>query len=167
MINHDQEGTVLRVLMLMVLVSASLLAAGCGGSSDSTTSAETTTTSTAGESEETESEEEGEDEEESATPAETLAEIAIIRTLLDDAVAQYATGAHEEAADAVGDIYLEHFEKVEGPLGDVDHDLMEEIEEQISTELRNDMQDGGPQGEIESLVAEIKTNLDKAEEALG
>ena len=151
----------LRVLMLVMLVSASLVVAGCGGSSDSTTSAaETTATGATGESED-------EEEEEATTPAQALAEIAIIRTLLGDAVTQYATGAHDEAADAVGDIYLEHFEKVEGPLGDADHDLMEEIEEQISTELRNDMQDGKPDDEIESLVDEINGNLDRAEEALG
>ena len=153
----------LRVLMLVMLVSASLVVAGCGGSSDSNTSAaETTATGATGESED-----EDEEEEEATTPAQALAEIAIIRTLLGDAVTQYATGAHDEAADAVGDIYLEHFEKVEGPLGDADHDLMEEIEEQISTELRNDMQDGKPDDEIESLVDEINGNLDRAEEALG
>jgi hypothetical protein len=102
-------------------------------------------------------------EEEESTPEHALAEIATIRTLLDDAVAQYQSGDHEAAADAVGDIYLEHYEKVEGPLGDVNHDLMEEIEEKLSTELRTSMEDGAEQSEIDMLVAEINSGLDEAE----
>jgi hypothetical protein len=141
----------LRVLALLVLAGGLLVVAGCGSDSDST-SADDTTVSTATESEEDE-----------ATPAQALAEIATIRALLDEAVAQYASGDHSGAADAVGDIYLEHYEHVEGPLGDVNHDLMEEIEEKLSTDLRSSMEDGAEQSEIEALVSDIKSGLDQAE----
>jgi hypothetical protein len=146
----------LRVLALLALAGGLLVVAGCGSDSDSTSAADTTLSTTT---------EEGEEEEE-ATSAQALAEIATIRTLLDEAVAQYASGDHSGAADAVGDIYLEHYEHVEGPLGDVNHDLMEEIEEKLSTDLRTSMEDGAEQSEIEALVSDIKSGLDQAEEEL-
>jgi len=146
----------LRVLALLALVGGLLVVAGCGSDSDSTSATDTTVSTTTEESE----------EEEESTPAQALAEIGTIRTLLDDAVTQYASGDHSGAADAVGDIYLEHYEHVEGPLGDVNHDLMEEIEEKLSTDLRTSMEDGAEQSEIEALVADIKSGLDQAEEEL-
>jgi hypothetical protein len=146
----------LRVLALLALAGGLLVVAGCGSDSDSTSAGDTTVSTTSEESE----------EEEEATPAQALAEIATIRTLLDEAVAQYASGDHSGAADAVGDIYLEHYEHVEGPLGDVNHDLMEEIEEKLSTDLRTSMEDGAEQSEIEALVSDIKSGLDQAEEEL-
>lgn len=151
----------LRVLALLALACGLLVVAGCGSDSDSASAGDTTVSTTT-----EESEEEEEAEEEESTPAQALAEIATIRTLLDDAVAQYASGDHTGAADAVGDIYLDHYEHVEGPLGDVNHDLMEEIEEKLSTDLRTSMEDGAEQSEIEALVSEIKSGLDQAEEEL-
>ena len=151
----------LRVLALLALACGLLVVAGCGSDSDSASAGDTTVSTTT-----EESEEEEEAEEEESTPAQALAEIATIRTLLDDAVAQYASGDHTGAADAVGDIYLDHYEHVEGPLGDVNHDLMEEIEEKLSTDLRTSMEDGAEQSEIDALVADIKSGLDQAEEEL-
>jgi hypothetical protein len=146
----------LRILALLALAGGLVVTAGCGSDSESSLAGETTVTTT--------SEEAGEEE---STPEQALAEIATIRSLLDDAVAQYQSGDQQAAADAVGDIYLEHYEKVEGPLGDVDHDLMEEIEEKLSTDLRTSMEDGAPQSEIDALVAEIQSDLEKAQGTLG
>ena len=148
----------LRVLALLALVGGLLVVAGCGSDSESASAGDTTVSTT--------TEESGEEEEES-TPAQALAEIVTIRALLDDAVTQYASGDHSGAADAVGDIYLEHYEHVEGPLGDVNHDLMEEIEEKLSTDLRASMDDGAGQSEIDAIVSDIKSGLDQAEEELG
>ena len=39
---------------------------------------------------------------------------------------------------------------------------MEELEEAISTDLRNDIKDGKSADEIEAAVAAIKTDLDRA-----
>lgn len=130
-----------RMAVLVVLAAGVLVAAGCGGGSSQP--------------------------EESATPAEARKEIAQIRTLLDRAVADYAAGKQDAAAEAVGNVYLERFEKVEGPLGERDQELMEELEAQISTELRTAMNDGKPTGEIDALLAKIKQGLDEAEQVLG
>jgi len=107
------------------------------------------------------------EEEHSSSSAEALEQVRAIPALLDEAVTTYKSGDRNSAADAVGDVYLEHYEDVEGPLGERNHDLMEEIEEQISTELRNDMRTGKPESEIDALVADIKSNLQQAEQELG
>ena len=121
-------------MLLAALVPAAL--AGCGGADES--------------------------DEESATPTEAIAEIRQIRTMLADAVTQVRAGDADAAEETVGDAYLEHFEHVEGPLGERDHDLMEELEEAISTDLRNDIKAGKSADEIETKVDEIDADLDKA-----
>ena len=71
------------------------------------------------------------------------------------------------AADrTVGDAYLEHFEDVEDPLGERDHELMEKLEHAISTELRDRMKDRAPPGEVATLVAATKRDLGEAAAAL-
>jgi hypothetical protein len=125
-------------LLLATLLAAAL--AGCGGSD--------------------------EPEEESATPAEAVAEIRTIKTMLADAVTQVRAGDADLAEETVGDAYLEHFEHVEGPLGERDHELMEELEEAISTDLRRDIADGQSADELEDAVDDISDDLDRAVEAL-
>lgn len=127
--------------VLVILFAALLLvAAGCGGSDES--------------------------DEESATPAEAVAEIEEIKTLLATAVQQVRDGDADAAEETVGDAYLEHFEHVEAPLGERDHDFMEELEEAISTDLRQDIKDGKPVDEIEAEVEKIDADLDRAVELL-
>jgi hypothetical protein len=128
------------VLPLLLATFALGLAAGCGGSDES--------------------------EEESTTPAEAVAEIEEIKTLLGTAVEQVREGDAEAAEETVGDAYLEHFEHVEGPLGEKDHDFMEELEEAISTDLRADIKAGQSADEIEATVNEIDADLDRAVELL-
>jgi hypothetical protein len=100
--------------------------------------------------------------EDDVTPTQAIAEIDAIRGLLDDAVADYRGGRRDSAEQTVGDAYLEHFERVEGPLGERDHELMEELEEAISTDLRTDMKAGEPVPAIESAAADIERDLDRA-----
>jgi hypothetical protein len=130
----------LSSVLLLVFAALLLTAAGCGGSDES--------------------------EEESATPAEAVAEIEEIKTMLATAVTQVGDGDAEAAEETVGDAYLEHFEHVEGPLGEKDHELMEELEEAISTDLRNDIKDGKSAEEIQTEVDAIEADLDRAVELL-
>ena len=94
--------------------------------------------------------------------AEVRARIAEARGLVDESVAAAEAGDRERAYDIARTAYLEHFEKVEHPLGEEDHELMEELEEAISTDLRNDIKDGKSTDEIEAAVAAINTDLDRA-----
>ena len=128
------------VLPLLVAILALGAASGCGGSDESS--------------------------EESTTPAEAVAEIAEIKTMLATAVDRVRAGDTDAADTTVGDAYLEHFEHVEDPLGEADHELMEELEEAISTDLRKDIKDGKSADEIEAEVAEIQADLDRAVEVL-
>jgi hypothetical protein len=130
----------LSSVLPLVLAALLLAVAGCGGSDES--------------------------DEESATPAEAVAEIEEIKTMLATAVDQVDDGDAAAAEETVGDAYLEHFEHVEGPLGEKDHEFMEELEEAISTDLRNDIKDGKPATEIQAEVDEINANLDRAVELL-
>jgi hypothetical protein len=130
----------LSPVLLLVAALLALAAAGCGGSDES--------------------------DEESATPAEAVTEIGEIKTMLATAVDQVRSGDADAAEETVGDAYLEHFEKVEGPLGERDHDLMEELEEAISTDLRNEIKRGKAAREIESAVDEIEDDLERAVEVL-
>jgi hypothetical protein len=128
------------VLPLLALSLALGVVAGCGGSDASA--------------------------DESTTPAEAVAEIGEIKTLLDTAVDQVRAGDAETAEETVGNAYLEHFEHVEAPLGARDHDLMEELEEAISTDLRNEIKSGKSADEIKGKVDEIDADLDRAVEVL-
>jgi hypothetical protein len=130
----------LSAVLSLLLATLVLVAAGCGGSDES--------------------------EEDSATPAEAVTEIGEIKRLLGTAVDQVRSGDAEAAEETVGDAYLEHFESVEDPLGERDHELMEELEEAISTDLRNDIKDGKSADEIATKLDEIEANLDKAVELL-
>lgn len=127
-----------RLFLVLALTLAAAAVAGCGGSDDS----------------------------EGTTPAEAVTEISEIKAMLDEAVADYRSGRPAAAEQAVGDAYLEHFEDVEDPLGERDHELMEEIEEALATDLRNDMKAGEPAAEIEAAAQEIQRDLDRAVAAL-
>ena len=131
----------LSPVLILLIAALALAVAGCGGNDE-------------------------EAEDESATPAEAVAEIAEIKTMLATAVDQVRAGDADAAEETVGDAYLEHFEHVEHPLGEEDHELMEELEEAISTDLRNDIKDGKSADEIDAVVVKINTDLDRAVELL-
>ena len=131
----------LRTVLLLTAVAGTLSAAGCGGS-------------------------DAEAEDESPTPAQAAQEIDRIETLVDDALAQYRDGDAEAAEETVGDAYLEHFEKVEGPLGDEDHEFMEELEHRLSTEIRDEMKDDASVAEVEQLIGKTKQDLASAQAML-
>jgi hypothetical protein len=106
------------------------------------------------------------DDEEETSPAAAVAEIDEIKAMLDTGLAQYRSGDQEAADTTVGDAYLEHFEHVEDPLGERDHELMEDLEHRISTEIRDEMKDGTPPDQVATLIAETKADLDTAKARL-
>jgi hypothetical protein len=131
-----------RIGAAAVALTLAALAAGCGGDDDA------------------------EQAERSSTPEQAVAQIAEVRTGLADALATYKAGDESAADEQVGDTYLQHFELVEGPLEEVDHELTEELEDAIREELRDKMKAGAPAVEVQRLVEEIEAKLDDAESAL-
>lgn len=101
-----------------------------------------------------------------ATAERAREEIGEVRLLLDRALSEHRRGRPKEAEELVGDAYLEHFEHVEGPLGERDHELMEELERTISTTVRERIKQGASPGEVRRLVSEAKRKLGKAEARL-
>jgi hypothetical protein len=132
------------MLLALALVA---VAVGCGGSEEGGAGAAT-------------------EEEESVSAEEAVGEIDEIERLLDEALARYEAGDTEEAEEIVGDAYLEHFEKVEHPLEELDPELMEELEVLISTTLRDEIKNGASAAEIEALVNEAKSGLATAKSLL-
>jgi hypothetical protein len=108
----------------------------------------------------------GSSSDEGTTSADAVAEIDEIKTLLDEGLSQYRDGDKQAADTTVGDAYLEHFEEVEDPLGEEDHELMEELEHRISTEIRDKMKDGASADEVAQLIDETKADLDTAKTKL-
>jgi hypothetical protein len=100
------------------------------------------------------------------TPAVALKEVGATRDALTAALATYKGGDRKAAADQAAEAYVQHFEEVEGPLGEKDADLKEHLEEAIGQDVRKAMQDGKPAAQVEQTVNTIIADLDKAEAAL-
>ena len=101
-----------------------------------------------------------------ATPAQAVGEIGKVRTALDSAVASLKAGNARKADETVAEGYLDHFEKVEGPLGKVDDELNESLEDAIRTDLRGRIKDGASVAEVQAMVRRIKADLAEAEQKL-
>ena len=136
------------VLMLVLLLGLVATVAACGSDNDSSAP---------------QAAKEGEEE---VSAEEAAAEIEEIKSLLDQAVIQYRAGDATAADTTVGDAYLEHFEEVEHPLEERDHELMEDLEHRISTEIRDEMKNGTSADEVAALVDETKADLETAKTKL-
>ena len=130
--------------LAMLLAGLALVTTGCGSSSGTVTS---------------KSEEEG-------SPEEAIEHLGEVRNALANALAKYRAGEQKAAERIVGDAYLEDFEHIEDVLGERDHVLMEELEEAISTKLRDKIKAGAPATEVQVLVESINDDLAKAEDVL-
>jgi methionine aminopeptidase len=100
------------------------------------------------------------------SPAELRQEIAQVRAMMARAVREYRAGNAAAADRTLGDAYLEHFEKVEHPLEERDHDLMEKIEHALATDIRAEIKKGVPVAAVERRVAVVNRDLDRAEALL-
>ncbi|MBS1870195.1 MAG: hypothetical protein JSS99_11075 [Actinobacteria bacterium] len=131
-----------RITTLTALALAGL-ALGCGSSDDK-----------------------AEEAEHSATPQQAIAEIGKVRSGLAQALATYEAGDAGAADRQVGDTYLQHFELVEGPLGQADHELNEQLEDTIREQLRARIRADAGAAKVRALVRAIDAKLDAAERAL-
>ncbi|MEA2255263.1 MAG: hypothetical protein QOG35_1308 [Solirubrobacteraceae bacterium] len=131
-----------RRATVSLAVVMSLAVAGCGGSDEKQQS------------------------EAGSTPAEAVVEIGSVRDALDAGVAALAGGDRQKADETIAEGYVQHFEKVEGPLEKVDHELKEQLEGTLATKIRGMIKDGAPVDEVRKLVEEAKADLATAEAKL-
>lgn len=85
-----------------------------------------------------------------------------IKALLLQAKSEYEKGNAQLAYDLVSEAYLDNYEFVEDPLGEVDHDLMEKIEENMREELRELIQSGAPTATVNAKIDVILADLEVA-----
>jgi hypothetical protein len=105
-------------------------------------------------------------EEHRSRPATALTEAGKTRTALNKALATYKRGNPAAGADQASEAYLQHFELVEGPLEERDHELNEKLEDAIREELVGKMKARAPASEVEALAREIDRDLATAESKL-
>ncbi len=99
------------------------------------------------------------------SPKEGIAELDKARALVDRSVDLYEAGKAEEAYTAARNAYLDHFEFVEIPLRVRDEGLTLTLEEDFAA-LRNQIEAGFPEGDIEATATELGTGLDSVERTL-
>ena len=97
--------------------------------------------------------------------AQAIDEIDETSAGLDQALAQLRDGDAKAAKETVSETYLQHFEEVEAPLEKVDPELMEKLEEGISTDLRADIGKASA-SEISAQVKQLKADLATAQSKL-
>jgi predicted secreted protein with PEFG-CTERM motif len=92
----------------------------------------------------------------------TIEYIIEIERLLNQAKNEYRSGNTQLAFDLVSEAYLDNYEFVEGPLGEVDHDLMEKIEVDMREELRSMIQSNASFDAVDDQVDMILVDLSEA-----
>jgi hypothetical protein len=112
------------------------------------------------------SDESSRDETATVTPARAIQEIGTVEASLRTAQAAYAAGNSDEALELVSTAYLEHFEIVEVPLEEKNHELNEELEELIREELRQAIRDDVPPAQVRRLIEEAEAGLQEARSEL-
>ena len=89
-----------------------------------------------------------------------------IERLLNEAKTQYRDGNTQLAFDLVSEAYLDNYEFVEGPLGEVDHDLMEKIEHDMREELRSMIKSNVSADEVDAQIDGILIDLAAAKQVV-
>ncbi|MDH5659277.1 MAG: PEFG-CTERM sorting domain-containing protein [Nitrosopumilus sp.] len=92
----------------------------------------------------------------------TVEHIVEIERLLNEAKKEYRAGNTQIAFDLVSQAYLDNYEFVEGPLGEVDHDLMEKIEIDMREELRNMIKSNASPDSVDNQIDMILIDLTEA-----
>lgn len=97
-----------------------------------------------------------------ATESDPEAVVAEIERLLDEIVTTYEQGDAEAAAELSAEAYLENYEHIEDSVVDAAPEVNEELETLLGADLRQQLSDGAPIEEIESMVARARELLQEA-----
>ena len=102
-------------------------------------------------------------QEENGEESDSLTILSTIRNLLDKSITELNAGNFTGASELVDIAYIDNYEYIEGPLEELNQDLMEETEVMIREDFANAIEDKKPLNEITTLHNNIKSNLDMAE----
>ncbi|NIP62929.1 MAG: iron permease [Nitrosopumilaceae archaeon] len=91
-----------------------------------------------------------------------MSEIDIIRTGLEETLAQYEQGNYESAYATARSAYLDSYEFVEIPLREIAPDFTLEVEYQFA-ELRNLINQEAEFEKVQNTIVDIRRNLDESE----
>jgi hypothetical protein len=92
-------------------------------------------------------------------PAEVVANI---EDLLTEIKNTYAAGDAETAAELSAEAYLENYEIIEADVIELAPEINEELEPLLGASLREEIQAGAPQEEIESMIARARELINEA-----
>jgi len=104
--------------------------------------------------------------EEAQSTSEPLELISTIQSLLNQAVVEYGNQNFTGAAELAQIAYLDNYEFLEAPLGQVDPALMEATEIMIREDMQNAIETRVPLSELQQLVNTIDGNLLTAQQLL-
>lgn len=93
--------------------------------------------------------------------------ISTIQSLLNQAVVEYGNQNFTGAAELAQIAYLDNYEFLEAPLGQLDPALMEATEIMIREDMQNAIETGVPLSELQQLVNTIDGNLITAQQLFG
>jgi hypothetical protein len=102
-------------------------------------------------------------QEENGEESDPLTILSTIRNLLDKSITELNAGNFTGASELVDIAYIDNYEYIEGPLEELNQDLMEETEVMIREDFANAIEDKKPLNEITTLHNNIKSNLNMAE----
>jgi predicted secreted protein with PEFG-CTERM motif len=97
-----------------------------------------------------------------AVVIDTLLYIDEIERLLNEAKTAYHSGDTQGAFSLVTTAYLDNYEFVEGPLGEVDPELMEKIEVDMRENLRSMIKSGASTDDVDTQIDMILSDLSVA-----
>jgi hypothetical protein len=93
--------------------------------------------------------------------------ISTIKSLMNQAVIEYGNQNFTGAADLAQIAYLDNYEYLEAPLGQLDPVLMEATEIMIREDMQNAIESRVPAGELQQLVNTIDGNLSTTQQLFG
>lgn len=99
--------------------------------------------------------------------SEPLELISTIQGLMNQAVVEYGNQNFTGAAELAQIAYLDNYEYLEAPLGQLDPALMEATEIMIREDMQNAIESRVPVGELQQLVNTIDGNLITAQQLFG
>jgi len=89
-----------------------------------------------------------------------------IERLLKQAKQEYRNGNTQTAFDLVSEAYLDNYEFIEGPLGEIDHELMIKIETDMREDLRNMIQSNTPVSQVDAQIDMILADMSEVRKVI-